>query len=45
MGRKTPRRIHALFRATASEPGFILCPNSPRMGQALPRLISGGVFN
>jgi hypothetical protein len=41
MGRKTPRRIHALLRATASEPGFILYSGANRMGQKIPLRLRG----
>ena len=35
MGRKTPRRIYALFRTTASEPGRILLASQIGVGQKI----------
>ena len=34
MGRKTPRRIYALFRTTASEPGRVLLSSQTGVEQA-----------
>ena len=41
MGRQTSRKIYALFRTTASEPGRILCSGPIRMGKKVPLRLRG----